>query len=231
KNYVERTIIHAIKNDIAIYAIHTNLDNIITGVSGKMAGLLGLENLQVLSSKENALQKLFTYVPKEKLNEVRQAIFDAGAGQIGKYSSCSFNTPGIGTFKAEAGADPYVGEVGKLHQEEEVRVEIVFPSYLQWKVLSALKSAHPYEEVAYDIITIQNTYEKIGSGIIGNLPKPMDSMDFLDLLMKTFKVPVIRHTELLNKPIEKVALCGGAGSFLIPSALAMGADIYITGDV
>src|SRR5690606_28329267 len=143
KNYVERTIIHAIKNDIAIYAIHTNLDNIITGVSGKMAGLLGLENLRVLSSKENKLQKLFTYVPNKKLNEVRQAVFDAGAGQIGKYSSCSFNTPGIGTFKAEAGADPYVGEVGKLHQEEEVRVEIIFPSYLQRKVLSALKSAHP----------------------------------------------------------------------------------------
>lgn len=231
KNYVERTIIKAIKNDIAVYAIHTNLDNIITGVSGKMADLLGLENLKVLSSKENTLQKLFTYVPDEKLNEVRQAVFDAGAGQIGNYSSCSFNTPGIGTFKAEAGADPYVGETGKLHQEEEVRVEIIFPSHLQQKVIAALKSAHPYEEVAYDVITLSNSYEKIGSGIIGNLPKPMAARDFLDLLKKTFKVAVIRHTELLNKPIETVALCGGAGSFLLPSALAMGADIYITGDV
>src|SRR5690606_13635641 len=122
KNYVERTIIHAIKNDVAIYAIHTNLDNILTGVSGKMGSLLRLENMQVLSAKENTLHKLYTYIPNEKLDEVRQAVFNAGAGQIGKYSSCSFNTPGIGTFKAEAEADPYVGEVGHLHKEEEVRV-------------------------------------------------------------------------------------------------------------
>ena len=231
KNYVERTIIHAIKNDVAIYAIHTNLDNILTGVSGKMGSLLGLENMQVLSAKENTLQKLYTYIPNEKLDEVRQAVFNAGAGQIGKYSSCSFNTPGIGTFKAEAEADPYVGEVGHLHKEEEVRVEIIFPFYLRHKVISALKEAHPYEEVAYDIITLSNNYEKVGSGITGILPKPMDAVDFLQLLKETFNVPVIRHTELLNKKIEKVALCGGAGSFLIPSAIAMGADIYITGDV
>src|SRR5690606_6484975 len=205
--------------------------NILTGVSGKMGSLLGLENMQVLSAKENTLQKLYTYIPNEKLDEVRQAVFKAGAGQIGKYSSCSFNTPGIGTFKAEAGADPYVGEVGHLHKEEEVRVEIIFPFYLRHKVITALKEAHPYEEVAYDIITLSNNCEKIGSGITGNLPKPIDAVDFLQLLKETFNVPVIRHTELLNKKIEKVALCGGAGSFLMPSALAMAADIYITGDV
>lgn len=231
KNYVERTIINAIKNDIAIYAIHTNLDNVISGVSGKMAGLLGLQNLQVLSPKENTLKKLFTFIPKDQVAEVRQAMFDAGAGHIGNYSECSFNTPGSGTFKPGEGTDPFKGETGKLHEEQEVKVEVIFPFYLQKQVIKALIKAHPYEEVAYDIVNLSNNYQKVGSGIWGVLPQPVAEKDFLRLLKKTFQVPVIRHTELMDKPVQKVALCGGAGSFLIPAAIAMEADIYITGDV
>ena len=231
KNYVERTIINAIKNDIAIYAIHTNLDNMISGVSGKMAGLLGLQNQQVLSPKENTLKKLFTFIPKGHVTEVRQALFDAGAGHIGNYSECSFNSSGLGTYKAGEGADPFKGETGKLHAEQEMKVEVIFPFYLQQQVVKALINAHPYEEVAYDIVNLSNNYPKVGSGILGTLPEPVDAIEFLKLLKKTFQVPVIRHTELLDKPVQKVALCGGAGSFLIPTAIAMEADIYITGDV
>ena len=231
KNHVERTIINAIKNDIAIYAIHTNLDNMISGVSGKMAGLLGLQNQQVLSPKENTLKKLFTFIPKDHVTEVRQALFDAGAGHIGNYSECSFNSSGLGTYKAGEGADPFKGETGKLHEEQEMKVEIIFPFYLQQQVVKALINAHPYEEVAYDIVNLSNNYPMVGSGILGTLPEPVDTIEFLKLLKKTFQVPVIRHTELLDKPVQKVALCGGAGSFLIPTAIAMEADIYITGDV
>lgn len=231
KNYVERTIINAIKNDIAIYAIHTNLDNMISGVSGKMASLLGLQNQRVLSPRENSLKKLFTFIPNDHVSEVRKALFDAGAGHIGNYSECSFNAPGIGTFKAGEGTNPFKGETGKIHEEEEMKIEVVFPFFLQQQIIKALITAHPYEEVAYDIVNLSNNYQLVGSGILGTLPEPLEALEFLKILKKTFRVPVIRHTELLEKPVQKVALCGGAGSFLIPTALAMEADIYITGDV
>jgi dinuclear metal center YbgI/SA1388 family protein len=231
KNYVERTVITAIKNDMAIYAIHTNLDNVIGGVSGKMAQLLGLKNVSVLSQKESTLKKLFTFVPVDKTEQVRNAIFAAGGGHIGNYSECSFNMEGTGTFKAGDGTRPYVGEVGKQHRENEIKIEVVFPSFLENEIMGMLKSAHPYEEVAYDVISLSNTYQEIGSGIIGELPVPLDEKSFLSRLKEIFRVPVVRHTALLSRPVKKVAVCGGAGSFLISKALAAGATAYITADI
>ena len=231
KNYVERTVIAAIKNDIAVYAIHTNLDNVIGGVNGKMAELLGLTNVSVLSQKENTLKKLFTFAPVDKADQVRNAIFAAGGGYIGKYSECSFNAEGIGTFKAGEEADPYVGEIGKQHRENEIKIEVVFPAFLENKIISVMKMAHPYEEAAYDVVSLSNTHRGIGSGVIGELPQALDEKSFLSLVKKVFDVPVIRHTALLNNPIKKVAYCGGAGSFLISKALASGADAYITADI
>lgn len=231
KNYVERTIIKAIKHDIAIYAIHTNLDNIKNGVSGRMAALLGLENLAVLSTKAQTLEKLFTFVPTDKAGAVRQAIFDAGGGNIGQYSECSFNTEGVGTFKPGEGTNPYTGKQGEQHHEKESRIEVIFPAWLESKVIAAMKEAHPYEEVAYDVIPLANHHPGIGSGIIGELPGPVTERAFLGLLQEVFKLEVIRHTPFLDKPVKKVALCGGAGSFLVSKALAAGADVYITGDM
>jgi dinuclear metal center YbgI/SA1388 family protein len=231
KNYVEKTIIAAIKNDIAIYAIHTNLDNVIEGVSGKMAKMLGLQNISILSQKENTLRKLFTFAPVDKAEYIRNAIFKAGGGHIGNYSECSFNAEGTGTFRAEDGTDPYVGEVGKQHQEKEIKIEVIFPSFLEHTIVTAMKAAHPYEEVAYDIMNLSNTYKNIGAGIIGEMPEAMEEKEFLSRLKEVFKVPVIRHTSLLNRPVKKIALCGGAGSFLISKAQAAGADIYITADI
>jgi dinuclear metal center YbgI/SA1388 family protein len=231
KNYVEKTIITAIKNDIAIYAIHTNLDNVIEGVNGKMAKMLGLKNISILSPKENTLKKLFTFAPVDKAEQVRNAIFAAGGGHISNYSECSFNTEGIGTFKAGEGTNPYVGDIGKLHQEKEIRIEVIFPSFLENEIVGAMKLAHPYEEVAYDVIALSNSNNSIGSGMIGDLPDAIDEKQFLKKLKEIFNVPVIRHSALLNKPIKKIALCGGAGSFLIPKALAAGADVFITGDM
>lgn len=231
KNYVEKAIITAIKNDIAIYAIHTNLDNIISGVNGKIAQQLGLNDCTILSPKSNLLKKLVTFVPLDKAGQVRDAIFKAGGGHIGNYSECSFNSEGTGTFKAGDGTNPYAGRENEQHTEREIKIEVIFQAFLEKKIVVAMKAAHPYEEVAYDIIPLANGYQSAGSGIIGELPKAMPEAEFLNQVKKVFGAPVIRHTALLNRPVNKVAICGGAGSFLIYNALAAGAEVFITADM
>jgi dinuclear metal center YbgI/SA1388 family protein len=231
RNYVEKTIITAIKNDIAIYAIHTNLDNIIDGVNGMMADKLGLVNRKILSPKEATLKKLFTFVPVEYAEQVRAALFEAGAGQISNYDECSFGAEGTGTFRGGAGTNPFVGQPGERHYEKELKIEVIFPSYLQTPLIRALRTAHPYEEVAYDIVNLANTHPGIGSGLVGELPDAVSEIVFFKQLKLAFGLTVIRHTPLLRRPVRKVALCGGAGSFLVFKALAAGADIYITGDM
>ena len=231
KNYVERTILKAIKNDIAIYAIHTNLDNVKKGVNNKIAERIGLQNMQVLQPKENTLKKLITFAPLDKAEDVRKALFATGGGQLGKYSECSFNSEGTGTFKAEEGADPHVGEIGKRHEEKEVKIEVVFPGYLEQKIIRAMTEAHPYEEVAYDIISLGNYISAVGSGLIGELEDPVDETEFLGRIKEAFNLRVIKHTGLTGKKIKKVAVCGGAGSFLLPVALSNKADVYITSDI
>jgi len=231
KNYVEKTIITAIKHDIAIYAIHTNLDNVLNGVNGKIAAMLGLENISVLSHKENTLKKLFTFVPVDKAAEVRTVLFEAGGGHIGNYSECSFNSEGTGTFKPGEGTTPYVGEKGRQQQEKEIRIEVIFPSFLESRIITAMKKAHPYEEVAYDVVALSNNWQNTGSGVLGSLPAAMEEKDFLARLKTVFKVPVVRHSTLLNKPVKRVAVCGGAGSFLISKALTAAVDAYVTADI
>ncbi len=231
KNYVERTVIAAIKHDIAIYAIHTNLDNVMDGVSGKMAERIGLHNQIVLLPKEKTLRKLFVFVPVAHAARVRNAVFAAGGGHIGNYSECSFNMEGTGTFKAGAGAQPFVGERDKQHQEHELKIEVIFHQHLENKILQALKVAHPYEEVAYDIVPLANQHAGTGSGLLGELAVPMDEAAFLVHLKEVFNLKMIRHTRLLQKPVKRVAVCGGAGSFLISNALRAGSDFYITGDI
>ena len=231
RNYVEKTIINAIKNDIAIYAIHTNLDNVIEGVNNKIADKLNLQNRQILLPKENMLLKLYTFIPLEYAEKVRAAIFNAGGGSIGNYNECSFNTEGKGTFKAGENTNPFVGEKNIRHEEDEIKTEIIFPFYLKDKIVKALIEAHPYEEVAYDIIALSNNYQNTGSGLIGELPEAINEDDFLFKLKNAFDLSVIRHTALLQKPVKKIAVCGGAGSFLISKALAANADFYITADI
>ena len=231
KNYVEKTIIAAIKNDIAIYAIHTNLDNILTGVNGKMAQLLGLLNQRVLQPKKGILKKLVTFVPAEQAIKVRDALFAAGAGQIGNYSECSFTVEGEGTFKGGEGTDPFVGKPGLRYMNTELRLEIIFPAWIENELLKALLATHPYEEVAYDIFLLENKYQQTGSGLIGELTEAISSTAFLQQLKNVFGLTVIRHTPLLDKAVKKIALCGGAGSFLIGAAITAGADFYVTGDV
>ncbi|MEO8403678.1 MAG: Nif3-like dinuclear metal center hexameric protein [Chitinophagaceae bacterium] len=231
ENYVERAVIAAIKNDIAIYAIHTNLDNVIDGVNGKIAELLGLQNITILSPKSATLKKLFTFVPVSNAPEVRQAIFEAGGGHISNYSECSFNTEGTGTFKPGAGTDPYVGKQGEQHQEQEVKIEVIFSSFLEKKIIAAMIKSHPYEEVAYDVVPLSNSHPGIGAGVLGELPGPEGEKELFGRIKSTFGLQIIRHSPFTGKPVKKVAVCGGAGSFLISSALAAGADLYITADM
>jgi dinuclear metal center YbgI/SA1388 family protein len=231
ENYVERSVITAIKNNIAVYAIHTNLDNVVNGVNYKIAQKLNLQNIEVLSHKENTLKKLVTFSPQANAEEIRNALFKAGAGMIGKYSECSYNVEGIGTFKAGEGSEPYVGEIGKRHTENETRIEVIFPSYLQEQVVQSLKKSHPYEEIAFDIYSLNNKHNDIGSGLVGDFMEPVSEQDLLSQLKTAFGLSVIRHTVLLHKKITKVAVCGGAGSFLIPVAKAAGVEVYITSDI
>lgn len=230
-NYVERTVIAAIKHDIAIYAIHTNLDNVIAGVNDRIAERLGLGQRQILSPKGGLLIKLVTFVPTAQAGVVREALFAAGAGQIGKYSECSFNVSGEGTFKGTEATQPFVGKPGQAHTEKEERIEVILPAVQQKAVVSALLKAHPYEEVAYDLFHLANDFQQVGSGLVGELPVAMPEAAFLGLLKEAFGLQVIRHTPLLGKLVKKIALCGGSGSFLTGKAIAAGADVYVTADV
>jgi dinuclear metal center YbgI/SA1388 family protein len=231
KNYVEKTIINAIKNDIAIYAIHTNLDNVITGVNGKIAEKLGLINREILLPKNDLLKKISYFVPDTHAALVRDAIFAAGAGCIGNYSECSFNTTGECTFKPNEAAQPFIGSINSRHTANEIKIETIYPAWLEQSVVLALKRAHPYEEVAYDIFRLDNLYPQTGSGLVGDLSSELSETDCLQLVKDVFQLSVIRHTGFTGKMVKRVALCGGAGSFLTPLAIASGAQLFITSDV
>lgn len=231
KNYVERVVIRALKQDIALYAIHTSLDNVSGGVNSRIADLLELHDRKVLVPKGNSLCKLYTYVPLAQAGIVKDALFAAGAGHIGQYSECSFSTEGTGTFKAGAGTQPFVGRQGERHLEPEVKVEVVLPAYLSGKVVEALLQAHPYEEVAYELVNLLNPSPGKGSGLIGNLPRPYPVAEFLGKLKSSFGCRVVRHTTTARETIARVAVCGGAGSFLISNALSADADAFVTADL
>ncbi|MCJ8211738.1 Nif3-like dinuclear metal center hexameric protein [Mucilaginibacter sp. RS28] len=230
RTYVERVVEKAIRHNIALYAIHTNLDNVTGGVNKRICDVLGLKNSHILSPKQNLLKKLVTYVPTAQAEVVRGALFKAGAGNIGNYSECSFNSEGTGTFKGNEHSDPFVGLPGEQHHEAEIKIETIYPANLESKILMALFLAHPYEEVAYDLYPVTNAYNQVGSGMIGELEIPLPEQEFLRHVKYSLKAQVIRHTELRGRPIRKVAVCGGSGGFLLKQAIASGADIFITAD-
>lgn len=231
KNYIERVLIKAIKHDIAIFAIHTNLDNVLKhGVNSKIAERLGLMRTKVLSPKKHLLNKLIVFVPENHTNNVSSAMFEAGAGRIGNYSKCSFASNGLGTFQANEVADPFVGEKGMLHKEKEHRLEMMVPTPVLSNVILAMKNAHPYEEVAFDVVKMENEHQEVGSGLIGELEQTIPAMEFLKKIKSDMKTSCIRYTSLCKKVIKKVAVCGGSGSFLLKDAIRAGADIFVTAD-
>lgn len=229
-NHIEKVIIKCIKNDIAIYACHTNLDNVSLGVNQMIAQKIGLINTRILSPKNNTLCKLYTYAPPEYVSQIKKALFDIGAGQIGNYTDCSFETNGIGTFIPKNSAKPYTGKKNVLSQEQEQKIEVLLPDYLKSKAIRALKAAHPYEEVAYEIISLDNNNQEIGSGMIGDLPKEMSVNAFLKHISTKMKAKNIRYTHKYKNKIKTVAICGGSGSFLLKSAKSNGAQAFVTSD-
>ncbi len=231
EHYVERIVTYAIKNDIAIYASHTNMDNTMEGVNFQIAKKLGLKNIRPLSAKANQLTKLYTYVPEKSLAKVKIALFEAGAGEIGNYENCSFETKGQGSFKPIKLAQPVIGKKGKLSEIAETKLEVILPNHKKAKVLQALNKNHPYEEVAYELVELENPQEIIGSGLIGDLDKGLSHNNLLKLVSSKMKAKGVRYTSSQVKTFKTIALCGGSGAFLINKALHAGADAYITGDV
>jgi len=231
KNYVERSILKAIKNEIAIYAVHTALDNHKNGVNKIFCNALGLKNTKVLVPKSNAIQKLITYTVPENVEQVRNALFNAGAGKIGNYEKCSFNSQGIGTYMGNENSNPEIGQRFEFVETPEVKIEVIFEKHLQGKILAALFLNHIYEEVAYEIYELQNANQNIGIGMIGELEKPMSESEFLSFVKEKMQCGGIRHSDLLGKSISKVAVVGGSGSFAIKNAIQAGADIFLTSDL
>lgn len=228
--YVERTIIQAIRHHIAIYAIHTNLDNVHNGVNRKICDKIGLKKLEVLLPRVGLLTKLVTFIPIENKEPVLHALYEAGAGQIGNYENCSFAIEGTGTFKPGENANPHIGKPMKQEYVKETRIEVIFPGYLKNQILAALRQSHPYEEVAYYLTPLENEHQQVGSGMVGTLEKPMEPLDFLKRLKTDMNLGIVRHTRLLENRIQKVAVCGGSGSFLLPRAIQKGAQVYISAD-
>ena len=231
RSSVDKIIVKSIKNDIAIYSAHTNLDNINGGVSFKMASLMGLKDIKVLSPMAGKLLKLVTYVPEGYAEKVKQAMFDVGAGEIGRYDSCSFASKGEGSFRAGKDTNPFVGQQGELHIEKEVRIETVVPTHLKDKVVGALLIAHPYEEVAYDIYKLENIFNEAGLGCVGEFEDSIDEKSFIGLLKNTFNKEGIRSSVFTGEKIKKVSVCGGAGISLLENAITSGSQAFVTGDI
>ncbi|SMC88582.1 Nif3-like dinuclear metal center hexameric protein [Moheibacter sediminis] len=231
KNYVERVVQLAIKNDINIYATHTALDNSELGVNYQIAKQLNLKNTKILIPQKDTLRHLVTYVPTENAEKIRNALFSAGAGSIGDYDNCSFNLEGTGTFRAGENANPFVGEIGKKHFESEIRISVIFNKHLQSQILNSLKENHPYEEVAYEIFSLENLNQTIGIGIVGELENEISEEEFFKYLKDKMNTECIRHSKLLNKKVKRIAVLGGSGSFAIADAKRAGADVFVTADL
>lgn len=227
----ERCIIKAIKHGVMLYACHTNLDNSIRGVNAILAGKLNLKNTGILQPLKESLNKFIVFVPESHHEVVREAMFRAGAGVIGNYDCCSFNTEGKGTFRPGDGTNPHVGRLNELHTEPEIRIETILPKWIEGKVLKAVREVHPYEEIAWDSVSLNNPFEQVGAGMYGELPEAMEEIDFLSYIKNALGVPVVKHSPLLKRKIIKVGICGGSGNFLIYDAIGKGCDVYITGEL
>lgn len=230
RTYVERTILLAVQKGIALYAIHTNLDNIRSGVNARIAAQLGLTATRVLQPRRGTLSKLVTFIPPTNLEEVLQAMYQAGAGQVGNYADCSFETQGVGRFKPGADSHPHIGSAGKPEKVTEIRVELLVPQTKERAVVSALRRAHPYEEVAYYLSPLSNENQDVGAGLIGTLSKALEPKDFLGYLKEHLQATVVRHTTPPGGAIKTVAVCGGAGSFLLADAMRQQADAFVSAD-
>lgn len=230
KNYVERTLLAAIRNNISLVAIHTNLDNVHTGVNRRIGERLGLQNMSILAPVKGKLSKLVTFVPEQHQGVLLDALYDAGAGKIGNYDRCSFRSSGTGMYRPGEAANPWLGKQGKTEEAEEVRIEVILPQHLEQHILRALKKSHPYEEVAYFLTALSNANQEVGAGMVGDLLTPMPTLEFIKSLKNSMLCSAIRHTEISHPLVSRIAVCGGAGSFLLDAAVKSGAQVFVSSD-
>lgn len=231
KNYVEKAVLKALENKIAIYAIHTAFDNDYFGVNFKICEILGVKDQKILLPKQNQLKKLEVYVPVDAAENLKNAMFEAGAGNIGFYDECSFSINGNGTFRALEGSNPVVGNQNERENAKEVLLSVIFEDYKKNQILFAMQQNHPYEEVAYQLIALDNDNQYTGLGRFGDLETEMDETGFLTFVKEKFNINVIRHNPLTQKKIKRVGVLGGSGASGIKAALAVKCDAYLTGDV
>lgn len=233
RSYVSRALEKAIKNDVALFALHTNLDNDAAGVNLFLAEKLGLlpESLRILRPFHEKLIKLSYFVPVENHEEVLKAAHEAGAGRIGKYYDCSFSVQGRGRFTPGEGCDPSIGEIGKPEEVLEYKVDLIVPDFIFSTVLKSLREAHPYEELAYFASPVLNEWTDKGAGMIGRLPAATELHEFISLVKKSLGLKVLKYTQPVKEKVQSIAVCGGAGIFLLPDALSAGADVFLTSDV
>ncbi|WP_299227168.1 Nif3-like dinuclear metal center hexameric protein [uncultured Psychroserpens sp.] len=231
KTYVERTVLKAIKNDIAIYAVHTALDNALKGVNDIICNTLGLSNKKILIPQKGTIKKLTTYIPSANAQALRAQLFKAGAGNIGNYDNCSFNSEGVGTYRGNENSNPILGKKGEEHQECETQISVTFNKHIESKLLNTLFKYHPYEEVAFEVTSLDNYNQNIGIGMIGELESKQETEVFLNFVKQKMNVSCIKHSKLIKDKISKVAVLGGSGSFAISAAKASGADVFITSDL
>ncbi|SHF36275.1 Nif3-like dinuclear metal center hexameric protein [Chryseobacterium vrystaatense] len=231
KNYVERAVLKAIENKIAIYAIHTAFDNDLFGVNYGICSHLGLKDMKILQPKKNNLQQLTVFVPKEHSSQVKEALFSAGAGNIGFYDECSFTLNGKGTFRPMEGSIPFSGQQNIRENADEDMISVIFEGYKLRGLISAMKSAHPYEEVAYQVYQLENENQHSGLGMYGDFEEGIDEQDFLRLVKEKFDLEVIKHSDFNQKKIKRVGVLGGSGASGIKSALSRKCDAYLTGDI
>ena len=229
KSYIERVVMKAIKHDVALYAIHTNLDNVEWGVNARIMKHLGIERFKVLQPMKGALHKFQVYVPRSHSEQVREAVFAAGGGAISKYDECSFTTEGVGTFRGNDQSNPVIGVAGTREAVDEVKIEFIVAGYAQRAVEQAARKAHLYEEMAYEWIPLENEATVYGAGAIGDMDADVDFQDFLAFVKAQFQTTV-RYTSPKQSRVKRVAVCGGSGSFLLSAAKAAGADVFITAD-
>ncbi len=229
-NYVERTVIKAIENQISLIAIHTNLDHQFNGVNRIISEKIGLKNLQILDPKAETLSKLIVFVPNSHAELIQTILSDAGAGKIGNYDSCLFSTTGVGQFRPLDGSKPAIGKINTIEFVEETKIEALIHSHLIPSTLEAIKKAHPYEEVAFDVVQLHNSDHQIGAGMVGELEQAVETIEFLKEIKRLFNCGVIKHTEIVSKEVKRIAVCGGSGSFLLSKAIQSKADVFITSD-
>jgi dinuclear metal center YbgI/SA1388 family protein len=226
-----RALALALSRDLAVYCAHTNLDAAVRGMNHPLADLLGLEGCAVLEPSPCRLCKVAVFVPRGRVEPLREALFAAGGGAIGAYDRCSFSVTGEGSFRPGPGTSPFLGRAGREQRVEEERLEAVVEERSLAPVLAAIRAAHPYEEPAIDVVPLRSVGVGEGIGLCGDLRAPVACRDLAEAVMNTLRLSRVRTVGDMRTRVKRVAVCTGSGGSLLEEAIRSGARFYLTGDL